>query len=56
MAKAVMIVSLTWSLMRSSETWLNGSIFTEAALFLALTAFVLVILSPDVVASALGDD
>jgi len=56
MAKAVMIVSLTSSLMRSSETWLNGSVFTEAVIFAVLTAFLLIVLSPNVVTSARDDD
>ena len=56
MAKTVMIVSLTWSLMRSSENLLNGDIFLETTLFVALTALVLILLSPDVVTSALAGD
>jgi hypothetical protein len=45
-AKTVMIVALIWSLMRSSETFLNDSIFTRIILFVALTALVRVVLSP----------
>jgi len=56
MAQAVMIVSLTSSLMRLSETWLNGSMFTDAVMFVALTAFVLIVLNPNVVTSVSDDD
>jgi hypothetical protein len=56
MAKAVMIASLTWSLMRASEIWLNDSIFTEAALFVALTVLVLIVLNPNLAWSARDDD
>jgi nitrate reductase alpha subunit len=40
MAKIVVIVALTWSLMRASDTWLNEGRFTDAALFIALTALI----------------
>ncbi len=57
MANAMMIVSLTWSLMRANETWLNGSLFTDAVLFVAMTALVWIALNPDVIGpSAPGDD
>ncbi len=55
MAKTVMIVALMWSSMRSSETFLDDSIFTKAILFVTLTMLVRMVLRP-VVAWASAPD
>ena len=47
MGKTVIIAALTWSLMRASDTWFDGS-FIDTALFIALTALIWLVLSPDV--------
>ena len=52
-----MIVALTWSLMRSSKTFLDDGIFAKAILFVALTMLVRMVLRPVVAwASAPGGD
>lgn len=47
MGKTVMIAALTWSLMRASDTWLDDGSFIDTALFIALTALIWLVLSPD---------
>ena len=47
MGKTVMIVALTWSLMRASDTWFDDGSYIDAALFIALTVLIWVVLSPE---------
>ena len=56
MGKTVMMVALTWSLMRASDTWFDDGWFTDAALFIAMTALIWVVLSPEVVSVSAPHD
>jgi hypothetical protein len=47
MGKTVMIVALTWSLMRASDTWFDDGSYIDAALFIALTVLIRIVLSPE---------
>jgi hypothetical protein len=56
MGKTVMIVALTWSLMCASDAWFDEGWFTDAALFIALTTLIRVVLSPEVASASAAND
>ena len=56
MGKTVMIVALTWSLMRASDALFDDGWFTDAALFVALTTLIRVVLSPEVASASSAQD